>query len=107
MSRLNTNVEVIKDITQAGYIMDASGGGNSTLSVAVTAAQAAAATQLTITVASGTGFIAGDLIRMGSANLLEENIVDSIATNVITLRMPVLYAHAIGEACVERTKVVL
>jgi hypothetical protein len=107
MARAGTNIEVIKDITQAGYIMDASGGGNSTLTVAVTQAQADAKTQVTVTVASATGFLAGDLIRLGSANLLEENIVDSIAANVLTLRMPVVYAHAIGEAAVERIKVPL
>lgn len=100
MPRLNTNVEVIKDITVAGYISDAGGGGNSTLS----AATAIGAT--TAVVVSATGFLAGDLVRIGTGNQLEENIVDSIATNTLTLRSPLVYAHAIGEAAMERQKVV-
>ncbi len=107
MARLNTNIEVPKDITAGGYISDQSGGGSTTLTVAVTQAQADAKTQLTVTVASATGLAAGDPIRIGTGNLGEENIIDSIASLVLTLRMPVCYAHATGEAVVERSKVIV
>lgn len=101
MARANTNTEVFNQLEEAGYIRDKSGGASTTLSAAT------AVGAVSITVASATGIAVGDLIRIGTGNLLEENIVGSTYTTgtTIPLAMPAVYAHAIGEACVEREKV--
>lgn len=101
MPRLNTQSEVYNDVSRYGFIMDAIGGGTST----TTAAYAAGVT--VIAVASATNYAAGDPIRMLSSGGFEENIIESIASLNLTLRMPTAFAHPTGAAVVERVKVTL
>jgi hypothetical protein len=100
MTGKGTNEEVFANLTEAGYIDDASGGVSTTLS----AAAAKGATTITLTAA--TGALAGDMIRIGSGNQLEEAVILSIASMVATLETPTARAHPIGTAVVERKKVV-
>jgi hypothetical protein len=104
MPRKNTNEEVFDRITKFGLIRDkptAAGVGDSTLAAAATAG----ATTVTVQTGDGADFVQGELVRIGSGDLIEENVVESVAVDVLTLRMPVAYAHAIGEAVRERARV--
>jgi hypothetical protein len=57
----------------------------------------------TITLTSGTGFLAGQQITVDSGALLETRRIASVATNVITVSDPFAYAHAGAVAAVTGT----
>jgi hypothetical protein len=102
-TRINSKVEVFNLLTEVGLIRDATAGtpGSGLLTVA------AIPTDVTVTLDTGEGadFATDDLVRIGSDDKLEENVVLSVAVDVLTLKMPLAYAHAIGEAVVERARV--
>lgn len=101
--RLNTNQEVWKQLTEVGLLLDSD--DSDAASTTMNAAAAAGATALPVT--SETDFSQGMLIRIGSGETLEENVVESTSSGNLTLRMPLLRAHSSGEAVVERMRVEL
>lgn len=72
-----------------------SGAGSSTLS----AASVVGAT--TVSLASATGFAVGDYIKIDTSTLVELRQITAIATNDVSFRDPLLFAHASGVAAVE------
>lgn len=105
MPRLNTNQEVFERLVAVGLLRDANGGTPASSTLATAAAKAA--TTIDVQTGDGADFTTDMLIRIGSGDKLEENIVASVATDTITLKMPLAYAHASGEAVHQRTRVIV
>ena len=101
MARINTNAEVFKQLTAVGIFRDnpATAAGDTTIDTAV------AAGDVVIPVASETAFALNDIVRIGSGDTLEDNIVLSTAAGELTLKMPVAYDHAVGEVVHERVRI--
>lgn len=55
----------------------------------------------TITVTSATGFAVGDFVKIGTGATVELRQITAIATNDLSFRDPLLFAHADAEAVVE------
>lgn len=103
MARLNSPLEVFKQLTAVGLLRDST--DSDAASTTMDDAAAAGATSLPVT--SESDFSQGMLIRIGSGDTMEENVVESTAAGSLTLRLPLLRAHSSGEAVVERERVEL
>ena len=73
----------------------AGGGWTDDLNGAV----AAGATQITVT--DDTGISAGDIAKIGTGSTAEYRVIDSVASELLKFRDPLLFAHADAETVVE------
>lgn len=96
-ARLNTNAEVITDVTSVGIMEDVSGGAVSTLDQAIAAGDRIAE----LVSSGGTNFTNGDKLRIGDRPYLEAAVLESKATDTLTLENDTSDAYAVGEAVVE------
>jgi hypothetical protein len=92
-----TKGKVFDALTEAGVFEDAGSGGTSTV------ASGGAADSSTVTVASGTGFAAGDWVRFGTGNTMQIFQLDGVAGAVLTIRGKFLRALAVGDVVREQT----
>lgn len=93
MARLNTSAEILHRLTEVGVTDDKTGTFGSTTT---TGAVAVGATVVPFTAV--TNFAVNDKVRLGRT---EYNEIASIATLNVTMKRPLEFAHAIGEAVVE------
>lgn len=96
-ARLNTNAEVITDVTGVGIMEDVVAGAASTLGTAIAAGDRTAI----LTGGGGSSFTAGDKLRIGDRPYLEAAVLESKSTDTLTLENDTADAYAIGEAVVE------
>jgi hypothetical protein len=96
-ARLNTSAEVITDVTGVGIQEDVPAGASSTINTAV------AQGDRTIILAGGggTNFTNGDKLRVGDRPFLEGAVLETKATDTLTLENDLSDAYAVGEAVVE------
>jgi hypothetical protein len=81
------------------YILRDGGTGDTTVN------SAASKGDLTVTIASGTGFADSDRIRVGSEDKIEEHVIASGGgTTTLTLQTELHRDHAVGDAVVERVQ---
>lgn len=98
-NRLNTAAELWNFLSEVGVIVDVSAGQSTTTDTA------AAAGDALLSVVSETGFLAGDLIRVGSGETLEVHEVEAVSAGQIDLKATLEYAQASGVAVVEQVKI--
>lgn len=101
MARLNTSDELWVAVSEAGFFTDETAGtpGSTTSDAAYSAGDTV------ISVTSEANFGAGDLIRVGTANEMEIQIVESTAAGSITLESALAFAHVSGIPVVEQQRV--
>lgn len=100
MTRKNTNEELWVAVSEVGVLRDG-GAGTGTLAVAAANGDGT----LTLGTGEGSDYAANDYIRVGSGNLTEVWAVESVATDVVTIRGEIVFPHAIGDAHNEQVKV--
>ena len=101
MARLNTSDELWVAVSEAGFFTDETAGTpGSTTSDAVYAAG-----DLVISVTSEANFAANDVIRVGTANEMEVQIVETTAAGSITLESALAFGHISGIPVVEQQRV--
>lgn len=100
MTRLNTNAELWKALTQFGAMFAST---SSPLTTTLSAAEAVG--QTTISVAAVTNGVAGDYVRIGDDKNYEVAQLESTASGpAFVLKTAIAYAHDSGEAVVELTR---
>jgi len=100
MTRKLTNAEVFDSLDKVSVVRTpGSPSGDTTLGTNT------AAGSTSLSVASETGFSAGDLIRIGADATLEVHEVGSVTTGSITLVTPTAFAHDSGEVVKSTEKV--
>lgn len=67
-----------------------------------TVATLAAAGAVSVTLASGTNFVGGDIVKFGADDVAEYHYIESVAGAVLTLRTPLLRDQAVGTTAVEQ-----
>jgi hypothetical protein len=98
MARLNTSDELWTAVSSAGFIRDeTTTPGDSTLN------GAAAAGQKVATVNSETNFAIGDIIRIGTGNIMEIGIIAALTP--LTLETNLAFSHATAEVVKEQQRV--
>lgn len=100
MTRLNTNAELWKALTQWGRMSDLTSTG---LTTTLSAAEAVG--QSTIGVAAVAGGAAADYVRIGDDKNYEVAQIEATASGpAFVMKTPIAYAHDSGEAVVELTR---
>lgn len=97
--RLGTNEELWTAVSEVGVLRD---GGTGTGNIA--ASITAGATTVTLGTGEGTAYVANDYIRVDSGNDLEVYQVESVATDVVTIRGSFQKDHANGVEHNEQVK---
>lgn len=88
MSRLLNEQEVLHDLRTVGFYLDTGGSETSN------GATAAGDLLVNVQVGEGSGFAAGDVIRVGAkGNTMDIATILSIATDALTLKLPMAFAH--------------
>jgi hypothetical protein len=100
MPRLNTNEELWVAVSEAGFIRTPATPGGDTTTDAVLAPGVKV-----ISVVSETGFTSGDLLRLGSGNLLEIGVVASTVAGSITIESNIAFDHLSGVQVVSQERV--
>jgi hypothetical protein len=95
--------KVFDSLTEVGFFQDGATQGGTPGSSTV--ASTAASGQKVVNVVSATNIIAGDWLRIGSADTVEFHRVASVAVNAITLATNLLRTQAAGVVVVEQTLV--
>lgn len=92
-----TKGKVWDRLTEFGvYIVQPTTPGNSTV------ASGGVAGTKTVTLASGTNFVAGDVIKFGLEDTSEYHVADTVVGAVVTLLTPFLRDQAVGTTAVEQ-----
>jgi len=100
MARLNSSDELWTEVTEGGFILDATAGtpGSTTTDTAATAGD------VLVSVVSETNFGVGDLFRVGTGSTMEVCEVETTAAGQINLVSALVLDHVSGSAVVEQAK---
>jgi hypothetical protein len=101
MARKNTNEELWLEVSAAGIYRDAATPGTGALNSQAAAGQS----DLVLGTGEGAGFTVGDVVRISSGNLSEFGVVESIATDTLTLHSFLAFTHATGIAVTEQEEI--
>ncbi len=100
MTRLNTNAEIWKALTQFGFMDDTTG---TALGTTLSAAEAVG--QSTISMTAVTNGVAGDYVRIGDDANYEVAQIEATASGpAFVLKTPIAYSHDALESVVELTR---
>ena len=95
MARLNTNAEVVAEVTEVGIMDDVSGGGSGTITTSPSAGGRS------FDINSATNWTTGDDFRIGDRPNIESGNIELLATLTVTTKSDLTDAYTSGEAIVQ------